>query len=59
MKLIWNLFRRLAERSDRREREREQAYLAQSTDINNLEYRIRESDRAKRLAPHWMGGTGT
>jgi Protein of unknown function (DUF3563) len=58
MKLISVFLRRLAERLERRERDREQAYLAQSTDIYDLESRMREVDRAKQLRPNWMGGTG-
>jgi Protein of unknown function (DUF3563) len=59
MKLIWDFLRRLAEPLERRERDREQAYLAQSTDMYDLESRMREIDRAKQLRGHWMGGTGS
>jgi Protein of unknown function (DUF3563) len=58
MAFIWNVLTRLAERSERREREREQGYLNQSIDIADLERRMRELDRAKRLGPHWIGSTG-
>jgi Protein of unknown function (DUF3563) len=58
MKPIENFLKRLAERSECRKRERDHAYLAQSTDISDLERRMQELDRAKRLAPHWRGSSG-
>jgi hypothetical protein len=59
MKGIFDVLRYLAESPERREREREDAYLAESTDIYDLEYRMRELDRRnrQRSAP-WTGATG-
>lgn len=57
MKSIFSFFKRLTESSKRREREREEAYLAESTDIYDLEYRIRELDREIHLKPALMGTT--
>jgi Protein of unknown function (DUF3563) len=60
MKAIFDLLRRLAESPERREREREDAYLAESTDIYDLEYRMRELDhRNRRPSAPWMGATGS
>jgi hypothetical protein len=58
MKSIRHLFRQLVEHGERREREREHAHLAQSADISDLERRMQELDRAKRLALHWRGSSG-
>lgn len=44
---------------DRQVRRHEEAYLAQASDIYNLEQRMRELDRARHLEHHWMRGTGT
>ena len=58
MKAIFDLFRRLAEAPERRERERQDAYLAESTDIYDLEYRMDELDRRnRRVNAPWMGAT--
>ena len=57
MKYLLNLFGRLAEGYERRERERREAYLAQSTDLYDLEYRMRQLDRDTRRVPAWMGAT--
>jgi len=58
MKAIFDLFRRLAESTERRERDRQEAYLAESTDIYDLEYRMQELDRRNRSSAPWMGATG-
>jgi hypothetical protein len=59
MKAIFELFRRLAESAERREQERQDAYLAESTDIYDLECRMRELEqRNRRLNAPWMGATG-
>ena len=55
MKYIWHVARRLAEHYERRERERRNAYLAQSADLYDLERRMRELDRESRRIPAWMG----
>jgi len=57
MKAIFDLFRRMAENDERRERERRDAYLAESTDIYDLEYRIEQLDRETRPSAPWMGLT--
>jgi hypothetical protein len=54
---IWNFARRLTEFFDRRERERRDAYLAQSVDVYDLERRMRELDKESRRVPAWMGTT--
>ncbi|MBG6221240.1 MULTISPECIES: DUF3563 family protein [unclassified Janthinobacterium] len=45
----------LKQRSERRERAVEEAYLAESTDRYDLEYRMRELARANPQ-PSWMSG---
>ena len=57
MESIWNLFRHLRGISERRERERRDAYLAESTDLYDLEYRMRELDRNTQPVPAWMRTT--
>ena len=47
----------LAQNSDHRERAYEEAYLAESTDRYDLEYRMRELSRA-HPQPSWMSGLG-
>ena len=59
MKAIVDLFRGFAQSSERRERERQDVYLAESVDIYELEYRVRELDRRNRRASApWMGAPG-
>lgn len=41
--------------SEQRERDRQEAYLAESGDRYELEYRMRELDRAE-AKPYWMTG---
>ncbi len=56
MQSILNFFHRLAQAGERREQERQEAYLAKATDINDLEYRIRELERQSRDFP-WVAFT--
>jgi hypothetical protein len=58
MKAILDFFRRLAESPERRERERQDAYLAESIDLYDLEFRMRQLDRKNRASAPWMGATG-
>ena len=51
----WNLLNRLAEHCDRRDRERRDAYLAQSADVYDLERRMRELEGDSRRIPAPMG----
>ena len=57
MRYMWHLARRLAKHCDRCERERRDAYLAQSSDLYDLERRLRELDVYSRRIPAWMGST--
>jgi Protein of unknown function (DUF3563) len=45
MKFILNFFNYLAKSGEQQLRERQEAYLAQSADISDLEYRMRELAR--------------
>lgn len=45
MKAILNFFNLLVQSGEQRARKREEAYLAQSTDINDLEHRMRVLER--------------
>ena len=56
MKAIFDLFRRLVETPERREREGQEAYLAESTDRHDLEYRIQQLDRGNSSSAPWMRG---
>ena len=47
----------LSQSPDHRERAYEEAYLAESTDRYDLEYRMRELSRA-HPQPSWMSGLG-
>jgi hypothetical protein len=49
-------FKLLTESSECREWRRREAYLAESTDIYDLEYRMRELDRKDQSKPAWMSG---
>lgn len=51
MKSILSFLEFLIGNREKRERGREEAYLAQSTDRYDLEYRIRELDRESRSRP--------
>jgi hypothetical protein len=58
MKRILNVFRQWAEDMERRqwerERQREEAYLAQATDIYDLERRSHELERRKLGSPNLL-----
>ncbi len=56
MKFIMNFFNDLAKSDERRELEREEAYLSKSADIHDLEYRMRELEREKKVFP-WVAFT--
>ena len=49
------LFVLLAKSADQREKEREDAYLAEATDLYDLEFRMRSLDRQKAQPASWMG----
>ena len=59
MKTILSFLKFLSKNSEQREREREEAYLAQSTDRYDLEYRMRKLDRQSQSRPAGMGATGS
>jgi hypothetical protein len=59
MKVIADWFRRRAESEERREQEREEAYLAESLDLCDLEYRMRQLDLRKRVSAPWIGAKGS
>ena len=52
MKFILRFFHRLERAAERRERERQEAYLAKSTDVYNLEYRMRELEQVRKAFPY-------
>lgn len=56
MNFIRDFFNSLAKSDECREQEREEAYLAKSADIHDLEYRMRELKREKRVFP-WVAFT--
>lgn len=56
MKFILNWFNYLARSGESRARERDEAYLAQSVDISDLEYRMRELARKPQHFP-WVAFT--
>lgn len=58
MESVFTFIRRLLESSERREQERKEAYLAGSTDLYDLEYRMRELERQDRRQPAWMSSSG-
>ena len=58
MKRIFTLFKPLFESAERREQQRREAYLAASTDLYDLEYRMRKLDQRDQPKPAWMGGIG-
>lgn len=53
MKWIRNFFSFLAQSDEYHERNREEAYLAESADIHEFEYRMRELKREKKDFP-WI-----
>ena len=56
MKFIVSFFNNLAKSDESREQERQEAYLAKSTDIHDLEYRMRKLEREKKFFP-WVAFT--
>ena len=56
MSFILNFFNNLAKSDECREQERQEAYLAKSVDIHDLEYRMRELERGKKVFP-WVAFT--
>ena len=53
MKLIKNFFSYLSQSDDYHERKRQEQYLAESSDINVLEHRMRELAQEKPAFP-WV-----
>ena len=59
MYLLSRLFLFLTKSADQIEREREDAYLAEATDLYDLEFRLRRLDHRKATShPAWMGHHG-
>jgi hypothetical protein len=55
MYLLSRLFLFLTKSADQREKERNDAYLAEATDIYDLEYRLQKLDRsASPRHPSWL-----
>jgi hypothetical protein len=55
MYLLSRLFLFLTKSADQREQERNEAYLAEATDIYDLEYRLKRLDqRAATRHPSWL-----
>jgi hypothetical protein len=55
MFLISRIFLFLTKSADQRDRERDDAYLAEATDIYDLEYRMKALDKRKTSRhPSWM-----
>ena len=55
MFLLSRIFLFLTKSADQRDRERNDAYLAEATDIYDLEYRMKKLDqRAAGRQPSWM-----
>ena len=48
MKFIRNFFSYLAQSDEYHERKRQEVYLSESADIQDLEYRMRELERNKK-----------
>jgi hypothetical protein len=53
MKHLFRLIERMGKYAERSEREREEAYLAQAIDHQDLERRMRELERAP-AQPNWL-----
>ncbi|HEY1609261.1 MAG TPA: DUF3563 family protein [Paraburkholderia sp.] len=59
MYLLSRLFLFLTKSADQVQKEREDAYLAEATDLYDLEFRLRRLDRQKAARhPSWMGHNG-
>ncbi|SAK83168.1 hypothetical protein AWB75_05363 [Caballeronia catudaia] len=55
MFLLSRIFLFLTKSADQRDRERDDAYLAEATDIYDLEYRMKKLDRRAQVRhPSWM-----
>jgi hypothetical protein len=55
MYLLSRLFLFLTKSADQREQERNEAYLAEATDIYDLEYRVKRLDqRGSTRHPSWL-----
>lgn len=55
MYLLSRLFLFLTKSADQRDKERSDAYLAEATDIYDLEYRMKKLDRnASTRQPSWL-----
>ncbi|BBU29085.1 hypothetical protein AWB80_04454 [Caballeronia pedi] len=55
MFLLSRIFLFLTKSADQRDRERDDAYLAEATDIYDLEYRMKKLDqRVTARHPSWM-----
>jgi hypothetical protein len=55
MYLLSRLFLFLSKTADQRDKERDDAYLAEATDIYDLEYRMKKLDtRGATRHPSWM-----
>jgi hypothetical protein len=55
MFLLSRIFLFLTKSADQRDRERDDAYLAEATDVYDLEYRMKKLDqRVKTRHPSWM-----
>ncbi|KMZ12697.1 Flp pilus assembly protein CpaB [Candidatus Burkholderia humilis] len=55
MYLLSRIFLFLTKSADQRDRERDDAYLAEATDIYDLEYRMKKLDqRSFKRQPSWM-----
>jgi hypothetical protein len=55
MYLLSRLFLFLTKTPDQRDRERDDAYLAEATDIYDLEYRMKNLDRrGSQRHPSWL-----
>jgi hypothetical protein len=56
MYLLSRLFLFLTKTADERAKERADAYLAEASDLYDLEFRMRKMDRdVSRRQPAWMG----
>ncbi|WP_118181542.1 DUF3563 family protein [Paraburkholderia phosphatilytica] len=56
MYLLSRLFLFLTKTADERAKERADAYLAEASDLYDLEFRMRKIDReSSRRQPAWMG----
>ena len=53
---LGEFFNRLVEGHEASEARRREAYLAESADIYELEFRIRKLDQEKPARPYWMTG---